>query len=186
MRSHQSIIQLPRILHQTIWQYQQRNASTIINRSIASSNPIAAISTNQLTYAHKSSYKLLATNYQQPHAYHHYHTQCAQLAFDGSRGCRDHHQHRIGQQIRPFWTSTCCRTTDKHNAEEIVPSLSQYQAYDMIHKLTDQERTALKNALNQYESDIAKSKFQGKLIEQYTYQQLRVFNEKFSLFIILL
>lgn len=65
-------------------------------------------------------------------------------------------------QKRNIWYSTSCRTTDKHNADEITPSLSQYQAYDMIHKLTEQERESLKNALNQYESDIVRSKFQGK------------------------
>lgn len=67
-------------------------------------------------------------------------------------------------QMRQLWLSMRCRSTDKHNAEEITPSLSQYQAYDMIHKLTDQERGSLKNALNQYESDIVKTKFQGKRI----------------------
>lgn len=63
---------------------------------------------------------------------------------------------------RHLWCSVTCWSTDKHNADEIAPSLSQYQAYDMIHKLTAHERQSLKNALNQYESDQVKSKFQGK------------------------
>lgn len=65
---------------------------------------------------------------------------------------------------RNLWCSVTCWSTDKHNADEIAPSLSQYQAYDMIHKLTAHERQSLKNALNQYESDQVKSKFQGKEI----------------------
>lgn len=47
------------------------------------------------------------------------------------------------------------------NPNEVI---SDYQAYDMVYKLTDKERASLKKALNQYESDQVKSKFQGKYI----------------------
>lgn len=47
------------------------------------------------------------------------------------------------------------------NPNEVI---SDYQAYDMMHKLTDEERKSLKKALSQYESDQVKSKFQGKSI----------------------
>lgn len=41
-------------------------------------------------------------------------------------------------------------------------TLTEYQAYDMIHKLSDNDRLSLSKALNNYESDKIKSKFQGE------------------------
>lgn len=41
-------------------------------------------------------------------------------------------------------------------------TLTEYQAYDMIHKLSDNDRLSLSKALNNYESDKIKTKFQGE------------------------
>lgn len=42
-------------------------------------------------------------------------------------------------------------------------TLTEYHAYDMIFKLSDNDRKALSNALNKYDSEKFKSKLQGKL-----------------------
>lgn len=42
-------------------------------------------------------------------------------------------------------------------------TLTEYNAYDMIHKLSDNERASLSKALSKYNSDKTKSKFQGEL-----------------------
>lgn len=47
-------------------------------------------------------------------------------------------------------------------ADDKNESLTDYQAYDMVHKLTDGDRAALTKALNQFESNKIKSKFQGE------------------------
>ena len=44
-----------------------------------------------------------------------------------------------------------------------IGELTEYHAYDMIHKLTDNDRKALSNALSRYDSEKTKSKFQGEL-----------------------
>lgn len=44
-------------------------------------------------------------------------------------------------------------------------TLTEYQAYDMIHKLSDNERVSLSSALNKYDSEKIKSKFQGMRCE---------------------
>lgn len=43
-------------------------------------------------------------------------------------------------------------------------TLTEYQAYDMIYKLSDNDRESLSKALSKYESDKIKSKFQGNLL----------------------
>lgn len=50
---------------------------------------------------------------------------------------------------------------DKHDAEVPLPSLTQLQAYDMISKLTAQEREQLSEAINRYQSESVKFKLQG-------------------------
>lgn len=40
-------------------------------------------------------------------------------------------------------------------------TLTEYHAYDMIHKLSDNDRASLLKALSKYNSDKIKSKFQG-------------------------
>lgn len=40
--------------------------------------------------------------------------------------------------------------------------LTEYHAYDMIYKLSDNDRASLSKALSKYDSDKIKSKFQGK------------------------
>lgn len=42
-------------------------------------------------------------------------------------------------------------------------TLTEYHAYDILIKLSDNDRDALKKALNKYDSDQIKSKFQGNL-----------------------
>lgn len=42
-------------------------------------------------------------------------------------------------------------------------TLTEYQAYDMIHKLSDSDRVSLSSALNKFDSELIKSKFQGKM-----------------------
>lgn len=77
-----------------------------------------------------------------------------------------------GQQttIRTYIRSECRKTflngfiqmlpySTKSNDNNVT--LTDYQAFDMIHKLTDEDRGALTKALNQYESNKIKSKFQG-------------------------
>lgn len=41
-------------------------------------------------------------------------------------------------------------------------TLTEYHAYDMIHKLSDNDRASLLKALNKYNSDKIKTKFQGE------------------------
>lgn len=41
-------------------------------------------------------------------------------------------------------------------------TLTEYHAYDMIHKLSDKDRTSLSKAISRYDSEKIKSKFQGK------------------------
>lgn len=41
-------------------------------------------------------------------------------------------------------------------------TLTEYQAYDMIHKLSDSDRTSLSSALNKFDSEKIKSKLQGE------------------------
>lgn len=149
MRVYRTFIELPRFYHQTIWHSIQRNATTVA----ALRTSKLPLSTHELACANRDS--------SSSHSMHrYYHTQCVRLPIGSNSGrdCRYSQQ----PQRRQLWSTTGCRTTDKHNADEITPSLSQYQAYDMIHKLTDQERKSLRDALNQYESDVTKSKFQGK------------------------
>lgn len=43
-----------------------------------------------------------------------------------------------------------------------IGELTEFQAYDMIHKLSDNDRKSLSNALSRYDSEKTKSKFQGK------------------------
>lgn len=42
-----------------------------------------------------------------------------------------------------------------------IGELTEFQAYDMIHKLSDNDRKSLLNALSRYDSEKTKSKFQG-------------------------
>lgn len=44
-----------------------------------------------------------------------------------------------------------------------IGELTEYHAYDMIHKLSDNDRKALSNALSRYDSEKTKSQFQVKL-----------------------
>lgn len=44
-----------------------------------------------------------------------------------------------------------------------VGELTEYHAYDMIHKLTDNDRKALSTALSRYDSEKTKSQYQLKL-----------------------
>lgn len=56
-------------------------------------------------------------------------------------------------------------TTTGHDASRLTSdgtTLTDVQAYDMIHQLDDAERAALTKAINQYESNKIKSKFQGE------------------------
>lgn len=46
-------------------------------------------------------------------------------------------------------------------------TLTEYHAYDMIHKLSDNDRKSLSKALNKYESEKIKSKFQGNFWSVY-------------------
>lgn len=43
-------------------------------------------------------------------------------------------------------------------------TLTEYHAYDMIHKLSENDRASLLKALNKYNSDKIKSKFQGNFL----------------------
>lgn len=40
-------------------------------------------------------------------------------------------------------------------------TLTEYQAYDMIHKLSEKDRVSLSKALSKFDSEKTKSKFQG-------------------------
>lgn len=66
-------------------------------------------------------------------------------------------------------------TTDASDTGD-SDTLTEYQAYDMIHKLNDNERASLSSALNKYDSEKIKSKFQGTgkweiAWARYVYQQ---------------
>lgn len=52
-------------------------------------------------------------------------------------------------------------TIEGKNNLQTSASISKYQVYEMVHKLTDDERLSLKQALNQYESDEVKAKLEG-------------------------
>lgn len=60
-------------------------------------------------------------------------------------------------------TNTNENVTNTKSASDTVDSdtLTEYQAYDMIHKLSDNERASLSSAINKYDSEKIKSKFQG-------------------------
>lgn len=58
-------------------------------------------------------------------------------------------------------------SSDKSNSPPNIgeyDTLTEYHAYDMIHKLSDNDRASLSKALSKYNSDKIKSKFQGRLI----------------------
>lgn len=69
-----------------------------------------------------------------------------------------------------LFTHSTVKHTEKSstNATHQTPNigeydtLTEYHAYDMIHKLSDNDRASLSKALNKYDSDKIKSKFQGK------------------------
>lgn len=69
-------------------------------------------------------------------------------------------------------------------------TLSEFQAYDMIHKLSNNDRASLLKALNKYNSDKIKSKFQGNCFRLFTFTRSLGYNEAkntvFYIFIILL
>lgn len=46
-------------------------------------------------------------------------------------------------------------------------TLTEYHAYDMIHKLSDNDRASLSKALNRYGSEKVKSKLQGNFRSMY-------------------
>lgn len=48
-----------------------------------------------------------------------------------------------------------------NKTQNVGDTLTEYNAYDMIHKLSDNERVSLSKALNKYNSDKTKSKLQG-------------------------
>lgn len=58
-------------------------------------------------------------------------------------------------------TDTRSNTKATSNIGE-YDTLTEYQAYDMIHKLSDNDRTSLLGALNKYGSEKIKSKLQGE------------------------
>lgn len=56
-------------------------------------------------------------------------------------------------------------TTTRNDANKLTTdgsTLTDVQAYDMIHQLSDAERAAVTKAINQYESHKNKSNFQGE------------------------
>lgn len=62
-------------------------------------------------------------------------------------------------------TTTSTNASSDDNANKITTdgtTLTDVQAYDMIHQLSDAERAAVTKAINQYESNKIKSQFQGK------------------------
>lgn len=61
--------------------------------------------------------------------------------------------------------SSSSPTTNSTSNNGEPDTLTEYHAYDMIHKLSDDERISLSKALSKFESDKIKSKFQGKLID---------------------
>lgn len=144
MRIYQSVIQLPRFLHNNIGQCKRTICQS---HTVYSNHSVIDAGGGGCDVVGNQNSSIINGNGVSNHIYA---TRPQQFRTNNL------------MQKRNIWYSTCNRTTDKHNADEITPSLSQYQAYDMIHKLTEQERESLKNALNQYESDIVRSKFQGK------------------------
>lgn len=58
---------------------------------------------------------------------------------------------------------THCNVKPTNQTQNIgeYDTLTEYHAYDMIHKLSDNDRKSLSKALNKYESEKIKSKFQG-------------------------
>lgn len=55
-----------------------------------------------------------------------------------------------------------------------VGELTEYSAYDMIHKLSDNDRKSLSKALSRFDSEKTKSKFQG---EFYSYSYKISYND---------
>lgn len=65
-----------------------------------------------------------------------------------------------------FITHSSAKRSEKPSAETNQSTngeneLTEYHAYDMIHKLSDNERASLSKALSKFNSDKIKSKFQG-------------------------
>lgn len=89
-----------------------------------------------------------------------------------------HHQKYIQSTVVPYRyltqspvrfdnAATTTKTTAKSSKDPQsnvgeYDTLTEYQAYDMIYKLSDNDRGAITKALSKYESDKIKSKFQGK------------------------
>lgn len=75
------------------------------------------------------------------------------------------------QDTQTTWSSYRFLTHSTANHSEKLSSetprigeydtLTEYHAYDMIHKLSDNDRASLSKALSKYDSEKIKSKFQG-------------------------
>lgn len=67
-----------------------------------------------------------------------------------------------------FYMSSAIKHTGKSSNQTPnigeYDTLTEYHAYDMIHKLSENDRASLLKALNKYNSDKIKSKFQGNYL----------------------
>lgn len=72
------------------------------------------------------------------------------------------HLHKQSSLSVPLSRSLSTAANDASKLTGDGTTLTDVQAYDMIHQLSDAERAAVTKAINQYESNKIKSKFQGK------------------------
>lgn len=64
-----------------------------------------------------------------------------------------------------WFTQSSVNYIDQTPASDSTPKigeLTEYHAFDMIHKLSDNDRKVLSKALSRYDSEKTKSKLQGK------------------------
>lgn len=84
------------------------------------------------------------------------------LADDSICQRRAIHLHKRSVLSVPLTRSLATTANDESKLTNDGTTLTDVQAYDMIHQLSDAERAAVTKAINQYESNKIKSKFQGK------------------------
>lgn len=72
------------------------------------------------------------------------------------------HLHNQMLSSMPLTRSLSTTGNDASKPTTNSNALTDVQAFDMIHQLSDADRAALTKAINQYESNKIKTKFQGK------------------------
>lgn len=79
---------------------------------------------------------------------------------------KTHATHTSCGNYRFFMHSSALHIEQPSNTDQPpkIGELTEYHAYDMIHKLSDNDRKSLSRALSRYDSEKTKSKFQGEII----------------------